>query len=441
MTKEKRSHSMTALATLAVVLATPGSAVAQDSQAVTPTPTGISLSVKAECAGGTPTMVLSWTALEGQPAATYDIYRDDARIALDLNATEFRDEQVRSGGMYKYRVTAQPGGVSVGSNSFNIVFSEDCARSAAFTLAPIEVACDGPYPVARLRWTPSARAASYEIMRDDGFVKKGLPPETTTYQDLIMPGIQRSYMVIARNPAGMRSTERLTVNARPCPVPGGDSTLVVRYTFEEPIGVAVADSSGFGNHGSLLGKLRQVSGKLGQGLRLDPSQSQHIAILPNGSLRFHAGITIALWLKLDEPVTTFSSLTFKIDPNDDPKTGGRTWLLALAPGGARAPAGIIHWSNRVSSFSLDAPLPATVSEWHHIAVTYCSNPQGPAGRRIYSDGVQSAQDQATGQLPENGIAAYVGGWGPWPAPKGVIDELRIYTRALSAEEIAALAQP
>ncbi|MBN1673570.1 MAG: DUF5060 domain-containing protein [Kiritimatiellae bacterium] len=89
-----------------------------------------------------------------------------------------------------------------------------------------------------------------------------------------------------------------------------------------------------------------------------------------------------------------------------------------------------------------APVTTDEGAWHFYAVTY----DGAAASNsvvLYRDGEPLAcSDEAQGQyaaMPDTGAALLVGGWG-YSSGKGVIDELKIYRTALSADEVRQLAR-
>jgi hypothetical protein len=72
--------------------------------------------------------------------------------------------------------------------------------------------------------------------------------------------------------------------------------------------------------------------------------------------------------------------------------------------------------------------------WTHIAVTYDG-----ANMRFYVNGVQVRAVLRSGAIAATGGALHIGGNDVWGGEffKGLIDEVRVYNRALSAAEIAA----
>src|SRR5947209_615997 len=78
-----------------------------------------------------------------------------------------------------------------------------------------------------------------------------------------------------------------------------------------------------------------------------------------------------------------------------------------------------------------------VNSWVHFFVTYDGTTI-----RAYINGVEAANQAASGAITSNNDTFAIGargGDGSWTRFNSKIDEVRIYNRALSAQEIAALA--
>jgi hypothetical protein len=71
--------------------------------------------------------------------------------------------------------------------------------------------------------------------------------------------------------------------------------------------------------------------------------------------------------------------------------------------------------------------------WSHVAVTYDG-----ANQRLYVNGVQVASRAQTGSMALGNGPLRIGGNGSWATEffQGLIDDVRVYNRALTATEIA-----
>jgi hypothetical protein len=135
-------------------------------------------------------------------------------------------------------------------------------------------------------------------------------------------------------------------------------------------------------------------------------------------------ITLACWVKTSDFVAT-----------DGIMTNGYSWKMAGSTGG------VINFTNSTLSVpSFSGSIGISDGLWHHVAVTYDSVGQLLA---IYVDGELDASTAATGVLNTWQGYRHLIGWcssGPSGYFTGLIDDARVYDRALPQPEIAILAE-
>lgn len=204
--------------------------------------------------------------------------------------------------------------------------------------------------------------------------------------------------------------------------------LVAHWTFDEAVGATVTDSVSRLS-GTLKNGTARVAGKLGRALYFDGVDDQvEFAVQP--SFDGMSEITVSAWillLKLPPPSQFFIPLTkeqsyrLTVDP-----AGGVSFTVATESNG---------WSPGVNE-SGSKPLP--LNAWGHVAGTYDGKQI-----RMYSNGLLgetksslSGAVSRTGSLltlveilPNSNIAPF----------NGMMDDVRIYKRALSQAEIQTLA--
>ncbi|MDP2310264.1 MAG: LamG domain-containing protein [Pseudomonadota bacterium] len=119
-------------------------------------------------------------------------------------------------------------------------------------------------------------------------------------------------------------------------------------------------------------------------------------------------------------------------------TGQGAMFLAVEHGRAGNRVGVgIHDTSGANVQDVASGVYAGVGTWHHVVVTYDN---GGAGTRLYVDGVLSAQGSYNAQSFDDFLnQTWLLGASHWNDPffAGLIDEVRIYDRVLSASEITA----
>ncbi len=214
------------------------------------------------------------------------------------------------------------------------------------------------------------------------------------------------------------------------PTDPGNDGLVVQYSMEGNL----QDGSGNGNHGTPMGEPSYADGPAGYGKVLNLDGTNDYVELPVGSLV--SSLTSA----------TFSTRVNLVDPSRawqrifDFGTGTMTYMF-LSPnsGGTGVARFAITTSGGGGESIVSAPA-TLVGNWHHLAVTIDG-----ASRTIqlYVDGAVVAEGP-TQPLPADlgvttqnwiGRSQYEGD----AYFMGMLDEFRIYNRALSAGEVRYLA--
>jgi len=216
-----------------------------------------------------------------------------------------------------------------------------------------------------------------------------------------------------------------TPTTSPSPTPAPNP--IVSYLFNETSGTTAADASGNGKNATLSGTAAWAGGKAGNGLSLNGGTAS--ASLPAGVVSSLNDFTISTWVK----VTTISDWARIFDFGTS--TSNHMFLVPKAGGsGLRF---VITTNGTAGEQQINAPA-LTAGVWKHVAVTL----QGGIGI-IYVDGVEVARNSGMTLKPSslgNTTNNYLGkSQYADPNLNGILDNFRIYNRALTAAEIAALA--
>ena len=209
---------------------------------------------------------------------------------------------------------------------------------------------------------------------------------------------------------------RSTVNnTAPPPSPG----LVSAYGFNEGTGTVVTDVSGNSNNGTISNATWSASGRYGAALSFNGSTSR-VDIPDSASLDLTTGMTMEAWVR---PTTLSSWRTVLMKE----QTGGLVYGL-YANSDTNRPSAHVYLGAETDTRGT-AQLAANT--WTHLAATYDGSVL-----RIFVNGVQASSRTLGGSILTSTSALRIGGnsiWGEYFA--GLIDEVRIYNRALTAAEI------
>ncbi|MFH0908251.1 MAG: LamG-like jellyroll fold domain-containing protein [bacterium] len=197
--------------------------------------------------------------------------------------------------------------------------------------------------------------------------------------------------------------------------------LAGAWNFSEASGAA-SDGSGNGNTGLVMGGAIRTVGKQGNGLKLDGTDD-YVDCGTKSYLNLDGGsFSLSMWAKFDDMSRGMGLIG---------KTGGFGVNQSLA---------ITLLSPTKLRFGfycndLDASGPFAIGQWYHLVFTYDAVSKE---RKIYVNGNQVARDISNGSLRDTaGARLEIGRNYTWnsTAMKGAIDQVRIYSRALTAADV------
>ncbi|HVZ59748.1 MAG TPA: LamG-like jellyroll fold domain-containing protein, partial [Terriglobales bacterium] len=207
-------------------------------------------------------------------------------------------------------------------------------------------------------------------------------------------------------------------NAAP-PPPGG---LVAAYALNEGSGTAASDLSGNSNNGTLTNGPTWAAGKYGLGVNFD-GVNDYVQVNNSSTLGLGGTGTLEAWVKVNT-LGKWHGIIAKGSSNSDPANSyaieinnSNNFLCILG--------------NGVSASVLTSSSAVAAGQFYHIACTW-----NGATALMYVNGTQNAS-AAQGVTPSvNTAPLTIGQYGGNSDPtSGIIDEVRIYNRALSATEI------
>ncbi|MEI7662826.1 MAG: LamG domain-containing protein, partial [Bacteroidota bacterium] len=193
------------------------------------------------------------------------------------------------------------------------------------------------------------------------------------------------------------------------PTPG----LIAAWHFDENGGTVAHDSAG-GHHGAITGA-SWISGISGKALFFDGNTSQ---VQVPGAVFNPVGnaISFSCWFRLnavgDKGTLVFQNLKYSVTIDAQ----GRVVFTLYTPGSKSLNSGT---SNRI----LD-------TDWHHVALTYDGTIM-----KIVIDGLLRTYTSNTGNLLSSTADVYIGKQPTAGSFKGIIDEVLVYDRALTDNDI------
>ncbi|MFQ5406397.1 MAG: LamG domain-containing protein, partial [Candidatus Micrarchaeia archaeon] len=188
------------------------------------------------------------------------------------------------------------------------------------------------------------------------------------------------------------------------------------WNFNEGTGTTARDSSGNNNDGTLTGP-KWAAGKFRKGLSFD-GVDDYVDVLDSDSLDLADSITISAWIKINsgstgQRVILEKTGAYRLMVRHEPFRHLEAWLWLPEDAG-------------VSTFYDGDPI--SFDQWHHVALTY-----DRSFARAYLDGVEQWSVAKTSPLNINIQKVWIGqGWSFFD---GLIDEVKVYSKALSVEEV------
>ncbi|BFT94410.1 hypothetical protein MNSC_04180 [Minisyncoccus archaeophilus] len=292
-----------------------------------------------------------------------------------------------------------------------------------------------------LNWTPGTGSTNTLIVRKQGSIPTSRTDGTTIYEDngnaFIDTGLtdntEYCYALYATD--GTEYTEALTG----CQTTQAITGLVSHWKFDEGTGTTAYDSAGT-NHGTLTnGPTWKTSSDCISGgcLQFDGS-NDYVNIGTPSSLEITQSISILAWVKGNGTAIS----RYQHDNTH------RSWTMNFSPNSIYVD--IMKDCNATSNYKrygyTNTSLETDTSNWHHIAFTYSTTDDA---LRVYLDGLDIThleyrdRDNILSSICSNTtepirIGSQYYNNALYSLYNGLIDEVRIYNKALTSAEVSSL---
>ncbi len=204
-------------------------------------------------------------------------------------------------------------------------------------------------------------------------------------------------------------------------VAGGNGHPIASYGFEEAAGNVAADQFG-GNDGAITGADRTNSGRFGRALSFEDNEDI-VEVEDDTSLHLGTAMTLEAWVR-PTAATNWRTVIFK------EASGGPAFSLYSNAADEDVPHAHLGNSGESGASGLATLDP---SEWTHLSTTYDGNIL-----RLYVNGSLVGSKAIEGELSDAPGPMTFGANHVWGEQfRGLIDEVRVYNRTLSREEILA----
>jgi len=214
--------------------------------------------------------------------------------------------------------------------------------------------------------------------------------------------------------------------------PPNNLGLVAYYSFEDGNSNTATDFSGRGNTGTLtnMEAADWVDGKIGTALQLD-GDNDFVNLGSSSELDLTSSFSISAWVKISNKCNFCKIIAKQKDDN-------QPYSIMFDDSADQKFVFEIKNSSQVAAQSKSTTVPA-LDTWYHIVATYNGTTQ-----ILYVNGQDEDTDTPSYTLPETDADLLIGARESASSPPaklffdGIVDEVRIYNRALSATEVAAL---
>ncbi len=207
------------------------------------------------------------------------------------------------------------------------------------------------------------------------------------------------------------------------PIETGDASLVGYWNFEEGLNATSSDRSGYGNHGTWVGAgTHYANGKVGGYAGQFNGATDWVSLGTPATLNITGPLTFAAWINAPFPGTQIAII------------GNSAGYLVGGYNFGISANGLICEMEQVGDATYMATGAILSDQWVFVSFTF----NGSVGS-LYMNGGSAVVSNMTAPASAN-VGVFLGktSQGGWSPMNGLMDDVRIYNRALSAAEVSAI---
>ena len=372
---------------------------------------------------------LGWTA--GSTAASHDVYlSDNFDDVNDGTSDAFRGNQATTFFVAGFPGFPYPDGLVPGTTYYWRIDEVEADGTTKHQgdiwsfLVPAKTAYD-PSPAdgaeyialdVTLSWTGGFNAKLHTVYFGNSFdevnnAAGGLPQTDTNYNPGPFEKDTTYYWRVDEfDGATTHKGDVWTFSTIPA-IPINDPDLVGWWSLDEGSGSVAVDWSGHDNHGDLIGEPQWVAGQVDGALEFDGSN----------------------WVDCGNVLTITDALTITCWVNPAGLSGDNGWVTRQAAYAFKSSSDHLRFTTPgiLDHDAFNAIL--QVGTWQHVAVTF--EPDQVGGVVFFINGIE--MDRLDASSMSAGSGPFLIGNNQWSQfYEGLIDDVRVYNKILTAEEIA-----
>ncbi len=381
---------------------------------------------------------LSWTASTDNVGVTgYKVYRSAAAgftpspSTLIAQSTTTAYTDYVAAGTYYYYVTAvdAAGNESALSNEATGTSQSDTIPPTVSVTSPTAGATVSGTVAVAATATDNVAVASVQFVLDGANYGSALTaaPYSFSWNSATVSSGTHTWASVATDTSGNSATSAtVSFTVSNSSLPG----LVASYSLDEGTGTAVNDSSTNKNNGT-LSNATWAAGYFGNALKFTGASNSLVSVNDSPGLDLTTGLTLEAWVNPSTLANSASGWVAAV-AKDNKASGANDIAYALYAANGTGTPPALHLLIGGTDVGLQGTSVLALNTWTFLTGTYDGTTM-----RLYVNGTLVASKSKTGTVGKTADPLHLGGDWDGEMFAGLIDNVRVYNRALSAAEIGS----